>query len=198
MTGAATGTPPATGRRPLRRAVYVDRDGTVNPDFRYLKEAERLEIYLGVAEAVRLLRQHGYLVVCVTNQSGIERGFYTVADVERIHRRVNELLAREGAVIDAFYYCPHAPETGCRCRKPGTELFERAERELGIARAGSAIIGDRVLDIEAGDRLGLLTALVPSRGHESEVARELSDRHIRPDLVAPSMRAAAARILAVG
>jgi histidinol-phosphate phosphatase family protein len=185
-------------RRPARRAVYVDRDGTVNPDLRYLKDAERLEVFRGVAEAVRLLHQHGYLVVCVTNQSGIERGFYSVEDVERIHLRVNEILRAEAAYIDAFYYCPHAPESGCRCRKPGTELFERAERELGIVRPGSAIIGDRGLDIEAGDRLGLLTALVPSPGHEDEVEKELHARGVRPDIRAPTMRAAAARILAIG
>lgn len=183
---------------PRRRAVYVDRDGTINPDLRYLADASRLEVYKGVAEAIRLLRAHGYVVVCVTNQSGIERGFYTVEDVERIHRRVNEILAPEGAKIDAFYYCPHAPETGCRCRKPGTELFERAERDLHLMRGGSAVIGDRVLDIEAGERLGLLTLLVASPGHDDEVAREVVARGVRPDLTAPSMRAAAARLLSVG
>jgi D-glycero-D-manno-heptose 1,7-bisphosphate phosphatase len=196
-----SGSPPAAPSalpRAGRRAVYVDRDGTVNPDLRYLKDAERLEVFRGVAEAVRLLHLHGYLVVCVTNQSGIERGFYTADDVERIHRRVNEILRPEGAAIDAFYYCPHAPETGCRCRKPGTELFERAEADFRIVRAGSAIIGDRGLDIEAGDGLGLLTALVPSPGHAEEVDREMRARGIRPDIVAPSMRAAAARILAIG
>jgi D-glycero-D-manno-heptose 1,7-bisphosphate phosphatase len=188
--------PPSTLRR--RRAVYVDRDGTVNPDLRYLADARRLEVFKGVAEAIRLLRAHGYLMVCVTNQSGIERGYYSEADVAQIHRRVNEILAPEGARIDAFYYCPHAPTSGCKCRKPGTELFERAERDLGISRAGSAIIGDRGLDIEAGERLGLLTVLVPSPGHEQEVEHELETHRIRPDLRAPTMRAAAARLLAVG
>lgn len=197
---AATSTPPPAAQplAPRRRAVYVDRDGTINPDLRYLSDASRLEVYRGVAEAIRLLRAHGYLVVCVTNQSGIERGFYTAEDVERIHHRVNEILAVEGARVDAFYYCPHAPDAGCACRKPGTELFERAERELHLARGGSAVIGDRAIDIEAGERLGLLTILVASPGHESEVAREIGARNVRPDLSAPSMRAAAARLLAIG
>ena len=187
---------PHAGHR--RRAVYVDRDGTINPDLRYLADADRLEVFRGVGEAIRLLRDHGYWVVCVTNQSGIERGFYTEADVLRIHRRVNEILARDGAAIDAFYFCPHAPDRGCGCRKPGTELFERAERELGLERAGSAMIGDRALDIEAGERLGLLTVLVPPPGHLDAVRRELAERGARPDLVAPSLRAAAARLLAIG
>lgn len=189
-------TSPGPARR--RRAIYVDRDGTINPDLKYLSDASRLEVYRGVGEAIRLLHAHGYAVVCVTNQSGIERGYYTVADVERIHARVNEILAPEGARVDAFYYCPHAPEAGCACRKPGTELFERAEREMHLARSGSAVIGDRSLDIEAGERLGLLTVLVAAPGHESEVAREVVASGVRPDLTAPSMRAAAARLLAIG
>jgi len=170
----------------------------VNPDLRYLADARRLEVFKGVADAIRLLRAHGYLLVCITNQSGIERGYYTVEDVTAIHRRVNEVLEAHGTRIDAFYYCPHAPASGCRCRKPGTELFERAEQDLGLQRSGSAIIGDRVLDIEAGERLGLLTVLVPSPGHEQEVDRELAEHRVQPDLRAPTMRAAAARLLAIG
>jgi histidinol-phosphate phosphatase family protein len=178
-----------------RRAVFVDRDGTLNPDLHYLSEAARVEVFHGVGEGIRLLRAHGYLVVCVTNQSGVERGFYTDQDVEAIHDRIRVLLAKEGATIDRFYYCPHAPETNCKCRKPGTELFERAQRDLGIGFADSAIIGDRSLDIEAGERLGLLTGLVPAPGHSAEVAQELRERHSVPDWVAPSFRAAALHIL---
>lgn len=195
---SGTGSPPAPASRPRRRAVFVDRDGTLNPDFHYLADAARLEVYDGVGEGLRLLRAHGYLVVCVTNQSGIERGYYTAADVDRIHGRLNELLAPYGARVDAFYYCPHAPEAGCRCRKPGVELFERAAADLAIDLAASAIVGDRSLDIEAGNRLGLLTVLVPSRGHEREAERELAARPLTPDLVAPSFRAAAHRLLARG
>ncbi len=178
-----------------RRAVFVDRDGTLNPDLHYLKEAERLEVYEGVSDGLRLLRAHGYLVVCVTNQSGIERGFYTAEDVERIHARLNRLLGAGGAAVDRFYYCPHAPESHCACRKPGTELFERAARDLGIAFPPSAIIGDRGLDVAAGERLGLLTVLVPSRGHRDEVLREAEAAPPMPDLVAPSFYEAAVRIL---
>jgi D-glycero-D-manno-heptose 1,7-bisphosphate phosphatase len=181
-----------------RRAVFVDRDGTINPDLRYLADAQRLEVYRGVAEATRLLHAHGYLVICVTNQSGIERGFYTVEDVERIHARVNEILRREGGGVDAFYYCPHAPETGCQCRKPGTELFLRAAQAFSLDMAAGAIIGDRSLDIEAGERLGLLTVLVPSAGHDGEVQREMQQRGLRADRVALSFRQAVAHVLARG
>jgi D-glycero-D-manno-heptose 1,7-bisphosphate phosphatase len=183
------------GTQPRRRAVFVDRDGTLNPDLHYLSEAARLEVFKGVAEGIRLLRRHGYLVVCVTNQSGIERGFYTEADVDAIHVRLNGILRRSDAEVDRFYYCPHAPESHCACRKPGVLLFERAQAELGVEFPGSAIVGDRSLDIEAGERLGLLTALVPSPGHEAEARRETEARGARPDLIAPSFRAAAVEIL---
>ncbi|HZY71406.1 MAG TPA: HAD family hydrolase [Thermoplasmata archaeon] len=180
------------------RAVFVDRDGTLNPDLHYLSDPARLELYRGVPEAIGLLRRHGYRVVCVTNQSGVERGFYTAEDVDRIHARLQELLARGGASIDAFYYCPHAPERGCACRKPGTLLFEQASHDLGVRFPGSAVIGDRALDMEAGERLGLLTVLVPQFGHERESRREIAQSPVRPDIRAPSFRAAAQWILNCG
>ena len=186
------------GRRSLRRALFVDRDGTLNPDLHYLKDADRLELFRGVGPALRWAREHGELVVCVTNQSGIERGFYTPEDVERIHRRLNELLGRSGAAVDAFYYCPHAPERGCACRKPGTELFERAATDLAIDLAASAFVGDRWVDVEAGRRLGLFTALVRTPGHEAEVDRELERAHAVADLAADSFRGAVVRLLARG
>jgi len=188
----------AGGRRPVRRALFVDRDGTLNPDLHYLRDADRLELFRGVGAALRLVREHGELVVCVTNQSGIERGLYTYEDVERIHQRLNELLGPSGARVDAFYYCPHAPEHGCSCRKPGTELFERAGSELGIDLASSAIVGDRLVDIEAGRRLGLLTALVRTPGHEAEVDAELSRAQVVADLSADTFPGAVARVLARG
>lgn len=184
--------------RGFRRAVFVDRDGTLNPDLHYLADPARLELYRGVPEAIGLLRRHGFRVICVTNQSGVERGFYTADDVDRIHARLQELLARGGSTIDAFYYCPHAPERGCACRKPGTELFERAERDLGLQFPGSAVIGDRDLDIEAGERLGLLTVLVPQVGHERETAREMAASGAHSDLTAPNFRSAVQRILNCG
>ena len=176
----------------------MDRDGTLNPDLHYLREAERLEILHGVGDGLRWLREHGYVVVCVTNQSGIERGFYTEEDVHRIHRRVNEILKPRRAAVDAFYYCPHAPERGCACRKPGVELFRRAEKDLALDLAASAIVGDRALDVEAGERLGLLTAAVPHRSGHAAFRRELASAGVEPDIFASTFAGAAVRILARG
>ncbi len=180
------------------RGLFVDRDGTLVPDLHYLAEPNRLEVYRGVVEGLRLAHDHGYQIICVTNQSGIERGLYSHETVEAIHRRLNELLGRAGAHIDGFYYCPHAPETGCPCRKPGTELFDRARGDRGIDLIGSAIVGDRWLDIEAGRRLDMVTALVPPIGHEREVMEEMRGRRLTPDILASSFRTAVMRVLARG
>jgi D-glycero-D-manno-heptose 1,7-bisphosphate phosphatase len=178
-----------------RRAVFVDRDGTLNPDLHYLADAQRLELFAGVGNALKLLHDHGFLAVCVTNQSGIERGLYTVADVDRIHARLNELLRPFATRVDAFYYCPHAPERGCDCRKPGTALFARAAQEWSLDLATSAIIGDRALDIEAGERLGLLTALVALPAHADDASRELAAGSLVPDIVSSSFLGAVTRVL---
>jgi D-glycero-D-manno-heptose 1,7-bisphosphate phosphatase len=182
----------------LRRALFVDRDGTLNPDLHYLKDANRVELFRGVGNALSLAREHGFLTICVTNQSGVERGLYTDEDVERIHARLNQLLEPHRARIDAFYYCPHAPEHQCACRKPGTLLFERASDDWNIDLGSSAIIGDRGLDVQAGHRLGMLTAIVPRPGLESAAETELAERGVRADLTASTFANAALRILSRG
>lgn len=187
-----------TGPPSRRRVVFVDRDGTLNPDLRYLKDAARVELYAGVPEGIRRLREHGYRLVCVTNQSGIGRGWYTAADVDRIHDRIQEKLRFSGAQIDAFYYCPHAPDAGCDCRKPGTRLFREAATEHHLSLAGGAIIGDRSLDMAAGESLGLLTVQVVPPGHVEEAERERRESRVEPDLIARSFLGAALRILALG
>jgi len=146
----------------------------------------------------KLPPDHGELVVCVTNQSGVERGFYTVEDVGRIHARLNEFLAAEGTRVDAFYFCPHEPERGCGCRKPGVGLFEQAARELGLDLASCAMVGDRATDIEPGRKLGMLTALVRSRGHETEVDAELAARGVVPEIRSDTFLGAVLRVLARG
>lgn len=184
--------------RPLQRALFVDRDGTLNPDLHYLRDAGRLELFRGVGGALALARAHGYLVICVTNQSGVERGFYTREDVERIHVRLNELLRPHGAHIDGFYFCPHAPETRCECRKPGTLLFRQARDDWNIEFATSAIVGDRELDVEAGRDLGLFTAVVETPGHEDDPHHELLRSQGGADVNAGSFANAILRILARG
>jgi D-glycero-D-manno-heptose 1,7-bisphosphate phosphatase len=178
-----------------RRVVYVDRDGTINPDFHYLSDPDRVEILEGVTQGVRELRGRGFTVVCTTNQSGIARGLYTATTVEAIHERIQQRLAAGGTKIDRFYYCPHRPEDSCRCRKPKLGMFHDAERELGLTREGSAIIGDRWLDISVGEQLGLQRILVPERGRAAETWAEFTPGRPRPEVVAIDFLAAARRVL---
>jgi D-glycero-D-manno-heptose 1,7-bisphosphate phosphatase len=193
------GSPQDSGlSRPLRRALFVDRDGTLNPDLGYLREADRLELFRGVGNALSLARDHGYLVICITNQSGVERGFYAREDVARIHERLNALLRPYRAQIDAFYYCPHTPEAHCECRKPGTLLFRQARDEWNIDMATSAVVGDRGLDVEAGRKLGLLTAFVTQPGHAEDPAYARLRNGGTVDVDAGSFLSAVLRILACG
>jgi len=182
----------------VRRALFVDRDGTLNPDLHYLRDADRLELFRGVGDALALAHGHGYLVICVTNQSGVERGLYSREDVERIHQRLNDLLRPHRAHVDAFYYCPHAPETRCECRKPGTLLFRQARDEWKLDFDTSAIIGDRDLDLAAGRELGLITAVVIPPGHEDDPTYAPLRSDGRADVNASSFRNAVLRILAAG
>lgn len=182
----------------LEPALLVDRDGTLNVDLNYLDDAERLEVFRGVGAALRLARAHGLRIICVTNQSGIARGLYTHEQVARIHARLNERLAAEGARVDAFYYCPHQPEDRCPCRKPGTGLLEQAIREHHLDPHRSTMVGDRVLDVIAGESLGFMTAFISGGPRAEERIRELRASGRSPDVVADTFLQAVLRILARG
>jgi len=158
--GAAGGGAP----RVRRRAAFLDRDGTLIEDRHYIARVEDVALVPGAAAAVRRLNEAGIAVVVVTNQSGIARGLVTVAQYEGVRARLDELLAGEGARLDATYVCPHHPElTGpCDCRKPGPALYERAARDHGLDPARSAFVGDRWRDVEPALRFGGVGILVPS------------------------------------
>src|SRR5689334_18340998 len=119
---------PCTSAPAARRAVFLDRDGTLIEDARYIRDPAVVRLLPSVAAAVARLNAAGILAIVVTNQSGIARGFLTEAEYLAVKQRVDDLLAREGAHLDAHYFCPHLPEiTGpCECRKPGTRLYRQA------------------------------------------------------------------------
>jgi histidinol-phosphate phosphatase family protein len=142
-----------------RRAVFLDRDGTVIEDVGYPSDPDEVRLIAGAAEGIRLLRKSGLATVIISNQSGVGRGLFTMTDLERVHARTSELLSEAGAELDGAYYCPHAPDAGCDCRKPATGLIERARRELGISHRGCIFIGDKASDVEAGAAAGCETVL---------------------------------------
>ncbi len=166
-----------------RKAVFVDRDGTLNVNIDYLDDPAGYQLYPGAAEGLRLLREKGFLIVVVTNQSGIGRGFFDENALGRIHDRMRADLARGGASIDGLYFCPHTPGDKCSCRKPGTAMFERAIREHGIDPARSFVIGDMKVDVEAGKKIGAKTALVPEPKNRERTLKEIDGWGFRPDFV---------------
>lgn len=142
----------------MNKAAFFDRDGTINIDTGYLYEPEKLKFIPGVPELIRKYNDEGYLVIVITNQSGIARGMFTVEQMERFNEYMNQRLQNEyGAHIDAFYYCPHLPEiTGeCNCRKPKPGLFLRAIHEHDIDSVQSVSYGNSERDKTASFAAGI-------------------------------------------
>jgi D-glycero-D-manno-heptose 1,7-bisphosphate phosphatase len=162
-------------RQPPRKAAFLDRDGTINEDVHFLRRPDELRLLPGAATAIRRLRAAGYLTIVVTNQSGIARGFLSEADLLAIHERLRALLACEGAVIDAFYHCPHLPDgvvrayaRACDCRKPKPGLFQRASARHGVSVSTSVAIGDKERDVEAALAAGCGRAFLVSADRSVE------------------------------
>ena len=162
-----------------RRAVFLDRDGTINVEKNYLYRVADFEFLPGAVAAIRRLKEAGFLVFVVTNQSGVARGYYSLEDVEILHSHLQEELRRQETAVDAFYVCPHHPEQGlgpwrreCDCRKgaPGMLLQAAAEFEVDLAR--SFMVGDKKADIEAGRRAGC-TPLLVLTGYGAATSAEL-------------------------
>lgn len=141
-------------------AVFLDRDGVINKEVDYISNPEQFELIPRVAEAIKKLKDSGYKIIVVTNQSGISRGFFTEDILIQIHKKMTSLLEAEGASIDGIYYCPHHPNDDCACRKPKPEMVMKAAQELGIDLERSFFIGDTSSDIECGLRAGVKTILV--------------------------------------
>ena len=140
----------------LRPAVFLDRDGTLIREKEYLADPAGVILLEGVPEALRRLREAGFALVVVTNQSGIARGLYSLADYHAVARRLDEVLAGEGVLPDATYFCPHHPEfTGpCNCRKPLPGMYLQAAEELRLDLAASFYVGDRIKDVLPAKELG--------------------------------------------
>lgn len=153
-----------------RSAVFLDRDGTIIVERHYLHDPAGVELLPGAAEGLRRMRALGLPLIVVSNQSGIGRGYFGRKDVERVHGRLIELLEPEGVTLDAFHICPHAPDAGCRCRKPGTGLVLRAGSELGIDPRASFVVGDKPCDIDLGRAAGATTFLVTTGYGKEHIA----------------------------
>ncbi|MFA6658397.1 MAG: D-glycero-beta-D-manno-heptose 1,7-bisphosphate 7-phosphatase [Victivallaceae bacterium] len=140
----------------MNKACFLDRDGVVNEEVNYLSDPDKVVILPGIAEALKLLKAHGFITVVVTNQAGVARGYYKEQDIIEVNQRISELLAAEKATIDDFFYCPHHEDyTGtCQCRKPNPGMLLNAINKYNISPENSFMVGDRISDIEAGHNAG--------------------------------------------
>lgn len=143
-----------------RRAVFLDRDGTIIEDVPYLSDPLEVVLIDGTAEGIKRLKEAGFMVIVITNQSGVGRGYYTEADVGAVHDRIDSILEGVGVSIDDYFYCPHEPDSGCKCRKPETQMVDRAVEEYSLDVEGSYVIGDKALDLGLGDNVGATSILV--------------------------------------
>ena len=163
------------------KAVFIDRDGTINVNYGYVSSPENFDIYPGVAKGIKLLKDAGFKIIVVTNQSGIARGYYTEGDLKKLHEKMIKELLKEDAELDAIYYCPHHPDDNCNCRKPKTGLLEKAIHDFDIDIKDSFLIGDRMIDVEAGHKMGLKTVLVPE--DKEKIKIEMKNSNVKADFV---------------
>lgn len=178
----------------LRRAVFLDRDGTINEQMGYINHLDRFRLLPGVGKAIARLNRAGLAVVVVSNQSGLARGYFPKDLVEAVNKKMKDLLARDGARLDGIYYCPHHPQAevpeyrrDCECRKPRPGLIRKASAELGLNQARSFTIGDRLADIKTGQAAGTKNILVLSGYGRGELEYILPHSDVRPDYVAEDL-----------
>lgn len=187
-------TPTPSSSTSAQPVAFLDRDGVLNVDSGYVHRPDELEWIDDAPAAVRLLNEAGFVVVVVTNQSGVARGIYDEATVRRLHEHMQRVLAERGARIDAFYYCPHHPDgkvaqyaLRCNCRKPGTGMLDQAAKDWPVDRARSFLIGDKDVDMQAADTFGIKGVMFDWRTDSlvdlvRNTVNSAADHHIRaPD-----------------
>jgi D-glycero-D-manno-heptose 1,7-bisphosphate phosphatase len=179
----------------INRAVFLDRDGTINVERKFLHRPEEFQFIPGAAQAIRLLKEAGFRVIVVTNQSGIARGYFDESAVNRLHGYLDRELLRFGATIDAYYFCPHHPDysidgngKACGCRKPLPGMLLKAAADFSLDLPASFIIGDKLADVQAGLNAGCRPLMVKT-GYGSEEAAKLPTGVIVYDDLPAAVRA---------
>jgi len=168
------------------RAVFIDRDGTMARDVHYCSRPEDFQLFPETAKAISLLNERGFKVIVITNQSGIARGYFTEEMLAKIHEKMRNELAQQGAIIEAIYYCPHHPDENCGCRKPKPKMVLQAALDLDIDLRQSYVIGDSDMDTKMGKRVGCKAVLISTLGKNSYIQGQTS-----PDFIAPNLYEAA-------
>jgi D-glycero-D-manno-heptose 1,7-bisphosphate phosphatase len=180
----------------IKRAVFLDRDGTINKEVGYLSSPEQVRLISGSVEAIKLLAENNFKIIIVTNQAGVAKGYIKEEVVEAIHNRLRELLEVSGAKIDAIYFCPHHPDgvierfkRECPNRKPNPGMLLKAAQEHNISLKDSYLVGDMARDIISGVRAGVKTVMVLTGNGRQEL--EKLPTGIKPDYIARDLLEAA-------
>jgi len=175
----------------LQPGLFLDRDGVINEECEYLHDPKDLVVITGVAEAIAAINRRRVPVVVVTNQAGIGRGLYGVDAYLAVNQAIEAILAKAGAHIDAWHFCPHLPDADCLCRKPRPGMLHAAAKDLALDLGRSVLVGDKASDLEAARAVGCRTVLVRS-GYGRAVELELGATHrlSLADLVSDSLLSA--------
>src|SRR5688572_11555150 len=178
----------------MNRAVFIDRDGTLSEEVGYINHPERFRLFPYAGEAIRHLNENGWLAIVTTNQGGVARGYFSEQMIETVHKGMTEQLARDGAHLDAIYYCAHHPSVGeppyrfdCDCRKPKTGLIDRASADFEIDLDRSWMVGDRYGDVELARNAKLHSALVLSGYGRGEWEYQRESWSMEPEVVAENL-----------
>jgi D-glycero-D-manno-heptose 1,7-bisphosphate phosphatase len=167
-----------------KRLALIDRDGTIIVDKVYLRDPDGIEFAPGAIEGLRLLRDAGFALVLITNQSGIARGYFDAATLGRIHERLQSMLAAEDLRLQAIYFCPHGPDDGCDCRKPAPGMVTRAMRDFGFRPEEVVVVGDSDADMGAAAAAGVKGVRVAAGGRSASIGAA-------PDFLEAARRACA-------
>jgi len=176
-------------------AIFLDRDGTLNEGVGYVNHPSRFVLFPWTVEAIRAIRDEGFLAVMITNQSGVGRGYFSEEMLRGVHGDFQRLLEAAGTALDGIYYCPHRPDEGCECRKPKPGMLLRAEKELGCDLSRSWMVGDNRSDLETAWSVGARAALVRSGDGEGNLAYQAQSWPRQPDLIAANLHRAVCDIL---
>ena len=168
----------------MEKVVFLDRDGVISKDSAdHIKSWDEFHFLPNAKEGVKLLTDHDFHIVLITNQSVIARGMTTIEELESMHNNMKGEIEEYGGKIEKIYYCPHHPDEGCDCRKPKPGMLLRAIKENNIDPTKSFMVGDRMMDVEVGKKVGCKTVIIPSERGQ----REMMESSIKPDYVAKDL-----------
>jgi D-glycero-D-manno-heptose 1,7-bisphosphate phosphatase len=174
------------------RTAFLDRDGTIIEEKDFIKTPDQIEFIPGSVEAIRILKDLGYSIIVISNQSGVGRGILTEQMVRRVNESFLVRLREEDAPADGLYFCPHSPEEDCDCRKPGTGMVKKAVMEHKLSLKGAVMIGDKLVDVELGKNIRAITILVLTGYGKKELDKLVEMVPSRkPDFVAENLLDAA-------